>query len=92
MDLSNTGKNEQVFALLESKVVAGRRRRADRSGLWQILVLGVVRLDWIVIMTGWRICQSSHAPAPDPGSVSCAAASEKPSTTKTLFGKYLPPG
>jgi hypothetical protein len=37
--------NEQVFALLESKVVAGKKA-TGRPGLdlWQILVLGVVRL------------------------------------------------
>ena len=37
--------NEQVFALLESKVIAGKKA-AGRPGLdlWQILVLGVVRL------------------------------------------------
>lgn len=37
--------NEQIFALLESKVVAGKKA-TGRPGLdlWQILVLGVVRL------------------------------------------------
>lgn len=37
--------NEQIFALLESKVIAGRKA-TGRPGLdlWQILVLGVVRL------------------------------------------------
>src|SRR5262249_14985776 len=37
--------NEQVFALLESKVLAGKKT-TGRPGmdLWQVLVLGVVRL------------------------------------------------
>src|SRR5437867_3508625 len=39
--------NEQVLALLESKVLAGKRA-TGRPGLdlWPILVLGVVRLLW----------------------------------------------
>ena len=78
--------NEQVFALLESKVVAGKKA-TGRPGLdlWQILVLGVVRLGLDCDYDRLEDLANHHTLLRQILGVSAvAAANEKPFHYKTL--------
>ena len=77
--------NDQIFALLETKLLAGKKA-TGRPGLdlWQILVLGVVRLGLDCDYDRSNIGQLRQFAAADPGCGSDAGSQEKPFHSKTL--------